>query len=155
MAWACSSSHGPALLLKLSGKGALETSALPDERSHALPGLAGACPPLSVSDCHWLCQELPLPPAAAQSFAGICCTCTTLSSNSTTGACRCFDVVFIEKQTLGLTEAISSKHTLLETDVTDSACTGLEGSSRGHQAQSPASEQGQRIMESTINSTTP
>lgn len=75
---ACSSSYGPALLLKLghptfSKRSTSATSTYTsDKRYHVLLALAGSCPPLSVSDCHCLCRELPLPPAAAQCFTGIC-----------------------------------------------------------------------------------
>ena len=85
-----------------------------DKRYHVLLGLAGSCPPLSVSDCHCLCWDLPLPPAAAQCFAGIYSQlCESHLQNTVLStdmeSWRCCNAVFIKKQTLGMAEAVSSK----------------------------------------------
>lgn len=126
---ACSSSYGPTLLLKLghpafSKRSTLATSTYTsDKRYHVLVGLAGSCSPLSVSDCHCLCQELPLQqqPSALLGFVPSCARAdlqhTILSLDSTIESCRYCTLVFIDKQTLGMAKSISSKHTLLERDV--------------------------------------
>lgn len=72
----CSFSYRPAILLKLGhaafSKRSTSKTSTSYNRNHVFLGLAGSCPPLSERDCHCLCRELPLPPAAAKCFAGIC-----------------------------------------------------------------------------------
>lgn len=144
---ACSTSYGPALLLKLghpafSKRSTSSTSTYTsDKRYHVLLGLAGSCPPLSL----WviaivfagssLCLQQQ--PSASLGVAPSCARAhlqhTTLSSSSTTESCRYRTVVFIEKQTLGMAKAISSK---LERDVLEvpfSLCGCKSGWRKSHQ----------------------